>query len=265
MMKSLVELANDFGSDKGTLTGDAHTYAYIYDLLFTPLRRQSVTFCEIGLQRGGPEHKNPNSRATTDVPSVRMWDSYFPDVQIYGLDISDFSAFEKENFRFHQVDCGDAEQLERVADQLPEMDVILDDASHASYHQQLTLTKLFRKLKPGGIYIIEDVNWQPEHMEEALPNVVKTAELFKRDTAPSQALSAEVWAMRDQFQSLSLISNASLEAHRRYYNATVLNTVSKRDAARDAFGKMVERNARGIFRGESPNRDYEKLIIFRKA
>jgi hypothetical protein len=35
-------------------------------------------------------------------------------------------------------------------------DVIIDDASHASHHQQIMLSKMFYQLKSGGYYFIED-------------------------------------------------------------------------------------------------------------
>ena len=36
---------------------------------------------------------------------------------------------------------------------------------------------MFALLKPGGLYIIEDLRWQPEVYEK--PGITKTAELFR--------------------------------------------------------------------------------------
>ena len=41
------------------------------------------------------------------------------------------------------------------------MDVIIDDGSHASFDQQVTLRELFPLLADGGWYFIEDLDWQP--------------------------------------------------------------------------------------------------------
>jgi hypothetical protein len=264
-MPTLLELANQFGSDKGSLHRDAHTYAYVYDMLFAPLREEPVRFCEIGLQIGGPEQGADSTRGTTDTPSIRMWQSYFRNAKIYGLDISDFSAFQNETFEFHQVDCGDRERLAQVAAKLPEMDVILDDGSHASFHQQLTFVELWPRLKSGGIYIIEDVNWVPKHIEAELPAVKRTADLFRfSDMKPDGTVGDRVRELRDQMADVLLISNASLEGHRRFYNSTVLKTKAARDAARDALGKKIERGFRRLFQGIEPNHDYVKLIVLRK-
>src|SRR5262245_25644812 len=50
--------------------------------------------------------------------------------------------------------------------------VIIDDASHASHHQQISLACLFPRLSTGGLYFIEDLHYQPPHLE--VENVPKT-------------------------------------------------------------------------------------------
>jgi hypothetical protein len=111
-----------------------------------------------------------------------MWRSYFPAARIFGVDISDFSSFNSNWFRFYQADCGDARQLDQVVTELRGsgviFDIILDDASHASFHQQLAMLKFFPRLNPGRLYIIEDLNWQPRSYETRLPKVPKTSKLL---------------------------------------------------------------------------------------
>jgi hypothetical protein len=154
----------------------------VYDLLFCHLRDKPFNFLEIGLAAGGPEvDGGAAERSVTDIPSVKMWREYFPKAHIYGLDISDFSAFQTEWFTFFRADCGDVDQLQRVAGSGIEFDVIIDDGSHASYHQQLTLRTLLPTLKPSGLYIIEDLDWQPTVYERELPPVKRTTEYLLED------------------------------------------------------------------------------------
>jgi hypothetical protein len=182
MRQRLTEIANEVGTDKGTVLGDAQGYTLIYEMLFEPIRDQALNLLEVGLAIGGPEHGKLASREVTDVPSVRMWRRYFPNAKIFGVDISDFSAFETDWFGFRKADCGDEAQLDEVVAELSgsgvALDVIVDDASHASFHQQLTMLKLFSLLKPGGFYIIEDLNWQPKSFEAHLPKVPTTSRLL---------------------------------------------------------------------------------------
>jgi hypothetical protein len=182
--RRLTEIANEAGTDKGTVHKDGHAYTLVYEPLFEQLRDRPINLLEIGLSIGGPEHGEPASRKVTDAPSVRMWREYFPKARLFGVDISDFKAFETEWFTFHQADCGDEKRLEEVAAQLSKhpggFDIIVDDGSHASYHQQLTMLKLFALVKPGGLYIIEDLHWQPREYEAKLPEVPRTSRLLEQ-------------------------------------------------------------------------------------
>jgi hypothetical protein len=176
---SLTELANRFKSDKGTQAGTPpHRYTYLYDLLFWPLKEEALRFLEIGLAVGGPEVGGSTER-TVASPSAQMWLSYFPKAHIYGFDISDFSHIEDPRFTFIRGDAGSEADLRRLGHAAPTFDVIIDDASHASYHQQLAFKILFPKLAPGGVYIIEDLQWQSPVYENALPQVPKTAVFFQ--------------------------------------------------------------------------------------
>ena len=151
----LTVIANRYGTDKGSVAKAGHAYTLVYDLLFRPLRDNPVNLLEIGLLAGGPEVAvGAADRAVTDIPSVRMWREYFPNAHIYGLDISDFSSFQTDLFTFFRADCGNASELAKVANSGVQFDIIIDDGSHASYHQQLTLRSLFPALKSGGIYAI---------------------------------------------------------------------------------------------------------------
>ena len=171
--RNLTDLADGYGSDKGSTK---HRYTELYQMLFLPFRRRAISFLEMGLQIGGPEHGIGADRATTDLPSVRMWLEYFPKARIHGLDVSDFAWFRHDRFSFHRCDMDSRENIAAAAATMPAFDIILDDASHASHHQQNAFLELFPRLKPGGLYIIEDLRWQPEPYER--PGTTKTADLM---------------------------------------------------------------------------------------
>jgi hypothetical protein len=171
---NLTDLADRYGSDKGSAK---HRYTELYEMLFRPLRTRAVAFLEMGLQIGGPEHGESADRATSDLPSVRMWLDYFPKAQIHGLDVSDFSWFVHDRFTFHRYDMDARADIAAAAARLPALDIVIDDASHASHHQQNGFLELFPRLKPGGLYIIEDLRWQPKAYERA--GITRTADLFR--------------------------------------------------------------------------------------
>ncbi len=171
---NLTELADRFGSDKGSTK---HRYTELYHMLFHPYRDQPITFLEMGLFIGGPEHGKSADRKTDDLPSIRMWLEFFPKAQIHGLDVSDFSWFRHDRFAFHRCDMDDRANIAAARAVMPEFDIIIDDASHASHHQQNGFLELFPRLRSGGLYIIEDLRWQPETYEK--PGITKTAALFR--------------------------------------------------------------------------------------
>ena len=228
MGRRLTEIANEAGTDKGTVHGDAQGYTLIYEMLFEPIRDQALNLLEVGLAIGGPEHSMPASREVTDAPSVRMWRGYFPNAKIFGVDVSDFSVFETDWFRFRAADCGDREQLDEVVAELSgsgvALDVIIDDASHASFHQQLTMLKLFPLLKPGGFYVIEDLNWQPKSCEAQLPKVPKTSKLLASFLEMGRfvntgSISEESWrSVAGRMGSTIMVDEDYLLHLRRNYN-----------------------------------------------
>ena len=66
----------------------------------------------------------------------------------------------------YRGDASKREDLTKFGKLFSPFDVVLDDASHASHHQQITLATLFPFLKSGGMYIIEDLHWQPKELEQ---------------------------------------------------------------------------------------------------
>lgn len=173
-MDNLTALADRFGSDKGS---SKHRYTELYHMLFQPYRDREVTFLEMGLLIGGPEHGISADRKTNDLPSIRMWLEFFPKARILGLDVSDFSWFTDPRFQFFRCDMEARDNIRTAADGMPPLDIVIDDASHASHHQQNAFLELFPRLNSGGLYIIEDLRWQPETYERA--GVTKTADLFR--------------------------------------------------------------------------------------
>ncbi len=179
VMASLTTIANGAGTDKGTQAGAAHGYSLIYEMFLSPMRSLSrVDILEMGLAIGGPELDGDVDREVATTPSIETWLSYFESPFVVGFDISDFSALSHPRFSFVRGDSGSREDVERILALDRSFDVIIDDASHASYHQQLGLAVLFDRLKPGGLYMIEDMSWQPANFERVLPAVPLTSEVL---------------------------------------------------------------------------------------
>ncbi|UCI29387.1 glycosyltransferase [Mesorhizobium sp. B4-1-4] len=166
---TFTSLADRFNTDKNRHTGNRHCYARIYDRLLSARRLSMRRLMEIGLCRR-LEGKQ------TETPSVSLWQSYFPFCQVIGVDLTDFSQLNNDRFKSFVCDQSKLEDLRRVAATIEpgSLDVIIDDGSHASFDEQLTLREFFPLLAEGGWYFIEDLDWQPPGEDGAKITLTKT-------------------------------------------------------------------------------------------
>ncbi len=175
---ALRKRANRYRCDKGTLYYSANGYADIYELFLRDRRMEPLRLLEMGLLRTDIQERNPGGPHAS-VPSLAMWRDYLPNATIYGFDISDFSAAPAmPGVHILRGNSGRLEDLDRLIAQSGGLfDVIVDDASHASHHQQIALARLFPRLRPGGLYCIENLHHQPAGIEPG--NAVRTLDLLR--------------------------------------------------------------------------------------
>jgi hypothetical protein len=181
----LTHLADRFGSDKGTQIS-AHLYTRIYEKLFGNMRNKELTILEIGLRRADQDGRRTQCAAegvgpsmVYSAPSLKMWRAYFPNARIFGFDIDDFSQVRIDRCEIIRGDMSSRSDLARAATAIANsIDIIIEDGSHASHHQQIALGALFPHVRSGGIYVIEDLHWQDSRLEkESAP---KTRDLLRR-------------------------------------------------------------------------------------
>jgi hypothetical protein len=181
----LTALADEYGSDKGNAFY-AHGYARIYNRLFTELRHSEITFVEIGLLRADVDGRRASNvsegvapASAHEAPSLRMWKRYFDRAQIFGFDIDDFSGLHIDRCSIVQGDMSRPEDLSRLISTVARsIDILIEDGSHASHHQQIAFGELFPHISPGGIYIIEDLHWQDPLFEK--DDAPKTRDILRR-------------------------------------------------------------------------------------
>lgn len=172
----LTRLANKYRTDKGNYYYNGHNYATVYEQYFQPIRELPLRILELGLLRHDVQARNP-AGPYSQAPSLQMWREYFPNAEIIGFDIQDFSAVPPTpNVHIVRGDMGNVSDLLALAEK-GNFDIIIDDASHASHHQQIALSVLFLFLNEGGYYIIEDLDYQPPQWERS--DAVKTKHLLK--------------------------------------------------------------------------------------
>ena len=152
---NLHALAVVWGADKAR---HQHGYTTHYARL---LKRRSVRYMlEIGI--GG--YEDPDVGGS----SLLMWRNYFPKATIYGIDLYE-KRVAAPRIVVRQADQSDPASLESAVADCPPFDLIVDDGSHMASHTVTAFETLFPKLKPGGLYTIEDLWWAYETEYEGGP------------------------------------------------------------------------------------------------
>lgn len=142
---NLTRLAKHFKTDKW---GRDHKYTPHYQRHFRAWRDHPINLLEIGI--GGYERDGAGGK------SLRMWKAYFPNAQIFGLDIHDKSFIDEPRITTFQGDQTDPAILTAIAEAAGELHVIIDDGSHRPADIIATFKILFPLLAADGIYVIED-------------------------------------------------------------------------------------------------------------
>lgn len=153
-MKTLDELSNKYSTDKGSqYPGPSrHGYASIYEDYLQKWKNDPIRLLEVGVCMEG----------TTGGHSVRVWHEYFPNAEIYGFDIVNMKSLETEmnRVKIFQGDQSKREDFELMYSHFgeKEFDFILEDGSHQHEHQMISFGHLFKYVKSGGYYILEDMS-----------------------------------------------------------------------------------------------------------
>lgn len=155
---NLKPIAAKYGSDKCSW----HSYGRIYDQLFEGKTVRKMLEIGIGCKEVmGATYENG--------ASLRMWAEYFPNAEIYGLDIRADALVNEGRIRSFQCDQGKISSLLAVRDLIGSgFDLIVDDGSHQPEHQILSACVLWPTLAEGGRYVIEDV-YNPNEVAPFLP------------------------------------------------------------------------------------------------
>jgi hypothetical protein len=140
------------GGDK-TSAGQGFTASY--EELIAPFRRaRGVQLLEIGVFYG---------------KSLALWcDALSSDATVHGVDINlarwrvhseelrALGAFRHANVQVYEQDTS-SDAFAAFAASLPPLDVIIEDGNHTADSQWRLLCTLFARVRPGGVYVIEDI------------------------------------------------------------------------------------------------------------
>ena len=129
-------------------------YTQHYEQLLSEVRNDFTKVLEIGVETGR---------------SHRLWLEYFPNARIYGYDIFEYGYDELQRLQkdnpfldrsiMFKGDQSNVEDLNRFKSEHGDnFNMIIDDGGHTMEQMQTSLNHLWDSVKPGGIYVIEDLH-----------------------------------------------------------------------------------------------------------
>ena len=120
-------------------------YFEVYHRHLSVFQNKSPTLLEVGVYGGG---------------SLDMWQTYFNQgSQIIGIDIDESCRhYASENISIHIADQSDRQFWRKLKNSITQIDIVIDDGGHRPGQQIVTLEECLPMLKPGGVYICEDVH-----------------------------------------------------------------------------------------------------------
>ncbi len=134
-----------FRNNDGRLVHKWLHYFDIYERHFSQFRGRSITLVEIGVFQGG---------------SLDMWRAFFgPDAKIVGVDIEPRAAeLETPGTEIVIGDQADPAFLERLAEHVGPIDVLIDDGGHTIEQQMATFRVLWPHVRDAGVVLVEDLH-----------------------------------------------------------------------------------------------------------
>lgn len=143
---NLIDLVDNNITDKNTI----HSYLDLYQLLFKNKRLTAKNILEVGIFNGG---------------SIKLWNDFFTNANIYGIDICEYKKIYNDLFKYNDnviLLCNSNAYdydffnhnflLKNI-----KFDIVIDDGPH-TLDSMISFIKLYSQiLTDNGILIIEDI------------------------------------------------------------------------------------------------------------
>jgi hypothetical protein len=151
----LCEIGKKYDTDKSsqrnnvTDTRHCHPYTLFYENLFKSKRNEKLLMAELGILEGA---------------SLRMWQEYFPFTDIYGFEynqnfINDFKQkYNNDRITLSTINVCNVDSIKNAFHTTGlNYDIIIEDTTHQFEDQIRVIQNVYNYLKPGGVFIIEDI------------------------------------------------------------------------------------------------------------
>ena len=158
--KNLEFLFQYFNSDKGNFffnqydkpikkdkkIVDGHSYHKFYEKFFKPKKSKASNILELGSFKGN---------------ATAAFYFYFKNANFISCDLyTDFFIYKSKRIKQLEIDnSSETELKDKIINKSLLFDIIIEDAGHYLKDQIISLFILFQSLKPGGIFVIEELDF----------------------------------------------------------------------------------------------------------
>lgn len=139
------DLYHYFDENPGRLILKWGHYFGVYERHFAAYRNKPVRLLEYGVFHGG---------------SLQMWRHFFgPQAEIIGVDIDPRCAdLAEPGIAIELGDQADPALHARLREKYGSFDIVIDDGGHQMHQQIVTFREMYPAVKPGGVYLVEDLH-----------------------------------------------------------------------------------------------------------
>lgn len=159
-------------------------YFDVYERHFAKFRNaKRINLLEFGVNAGG---------------SIDLWRNYFgPGLHYYGVDINPAcKQFAAPDVTIIIGDQTSRASLQEIREQIPDMDIIIDDGGHSDKMQVNTFMEMFQKVQPEGVYVCEDL-----FTSFVMPNLRDNGGFSMIDMAKDLIDKSQAWLLPPRMQS----------------------------------------------------------------
>ena len=175
----LCQIMGECKSDKGNIKIESshHNYTTFYYNIFKEIRNHKLRIFELGLGTNNINIPSNMGKDGTPGASLYAWSIFFTNSMIYGADIDKdilFNTDRIKTFYCDQTNSNVIQNMWKTSDLNENFDIIIEDGLHEFDANVCFFNNSIHKLKPNGIYIIENILTSKIERYNSMINIWKT-------------------------------------------------------------------------------------------
>jgi SAM-dependent methyltransferase len=165
---------------------------------------RNVNVLEIGVYSGG---------------SLEMWRHYFgAGCHVYGVDIEESCrCYEDDSTTIFIGDQGDRDFWMTFKEKAPAIDILVDDGGHRMEQQIVTLEEMLPHLRPGGVFLCEDITGEHNGFSGYMQGIVANLNAFRGSGSEATPTEFQTWIQSVHFYPFMTVIEKADRPARKFF------------------------------------------------